>query len=105
MNAATEATEVRREVGVLWAATIFERSRNAGISDAAPEDRIRWFMLVAEAHDLAEQASSQAERGCLDSAVVLANAACLLLSEAQQTRQQWTAWRPDKRSEVQKPRQ
>jgi hypothetical protein len=91
VKAATAATEVRRKVGVLWAATIFERTRNAGISDASPDDRIRWFMLVAEAHDLAEQASIQAERGCLDSAVVLASAACLLLSEAQQTRHQWTA--------------
>ena len=91
MNVVSAAVEVRREVGVLWAATIFERSRNAGISNAAPDDRIRWFMLVAEAHDLAEQASSQAERGCLDSAVVLASAARLLLSEAQQTRQHWTA--------------
>jgi hypothetical protein len=86
---------------VLWAATIFERTRNAGISDAAPDERIRWFMLVDEAHDLAERASLQAERGCLDSAVVLASAARLLLTEAQHTRHQWTEWRPDKRSEVQ----
>jgi len=91
MNSPTEAVAVQRDVDLVWAATIFERTRNAGIADARSDERIRWTILVHEAHDIAERAFSEAERGCLGSAVALTSSARMLLAEAQHIRRPWTA--------------